>query len=72
MTALGGQDVKRTFFVVWRDWTGLPRLNTHEPKSQNIGNFGDVIRRVYWHQAKVARPNSPIHVRYLPLALSGA
>jgi hypothetical protein len=39
MTALGGQDVKRTIFAVGRYWTGLSRLETHEAKSQDIGNL---------------------------------
>jgi hypothetical protein len=39
MTALGGQDVKRTFFAVGKEWTGLPRPETHEAQGQNFGDF---------------------------------
>jgi hypothetical protein len=39
MTALGSQDVKRTFSDTRRDLTGLPGAKTHEAVGKNMGEL---------------------------------
>jgi hypothetical protein len=43
MTALVGREVKRTFSAASANFTGLPRLNTHEPGGQDFGEFGKAL-----------------------------
>src|SRR4051794_4788841 len=56
MTALVGRDVQRTFSGLRRDWTGLPRYDTHETSGEDLGKFGDVVAvRAGEHQALKTR-----------------
>jgi hypothetical protein len=55
MTALGRQDVKRTFFAVGKEWTGLSRPDTHERYGQDACDFGHVVGRMRRHRIKIAR-----------------
>jgi hypothetical protein len=44
MTALGGQDVKRTFSARGGFLTGLSRQKTHEADAEDFGDFVNVVR----------------------------